>query len=98
MKKLILIMLVALFPNTSQAQTVCGPYEELTKRLETNYHETSAGFGLLGNGGLVELYVSDKGTWSFLITRPNGITCLMAAGKHWEASTPEYDKPNEVDY
>ncbi len=87
MKRMLLIftsIFMLLGTSLAFAQQVCGPHEELTKRLEMSYHEKSKGFGLVGNGGLVELFVSDNGTWSFIITRPDGLTCLMAAGKNWE--------------
>ena len=75
---------VMLGASSASAQTVCGPHEEIIKRLETGYKESRTGFGLAGNGGLVELFVSEKGTWTFLFTRPDGVTCLMAAGGDWE--------------
>ncbi|WP_259780543.1 hypothetical protein [Aestuariispira ectoiniformans] len=71
--------------SAASAQNICGPHEEIVKRLEKNYKEARAGFGLAGNGTLVELFVSqDKRTWTFMYTRPDGITCLMAAGGDWE--------------
>ena len=67
------------------AQNVCGPHEEITKRLETGYQEKRIGVGLAGNGTLVELFRSEeKGTWTFMYTRPDGVSCLMAAGADWE--------------
>ena len=41
--------------------------------------------GLSTDGGLIEIYSSEKGTWTILVTRPSGITCLVAAGDNWEA-------------
>lgn len=76
--------IVMLGASSASAQTVCGPHEEIIKRLETGYKEARTGFGIAGNGGLVELFVSEKGTWTFLFTRPDGVTCLMAAGGDWE--------------
>ena len=38
------------------------------------------------NGGLVELLTTQSGTtWTLIITLPNGMTCLLAAGEDWEA-------------
>lgn len=81
---LIAAAFMAAFSLPASAQTVCGPHEEIVKRLETGYKEARSGFGIAGNGGLVELFVSAKGTWTFLFTRPDGVTCLMAAGGEWE--------------
>lgn len=78
--------------SAASAQNICGPHEEIVKRLEAGYEETRAGYGLAGNGSLVELFVSKEGTWTFMYTRPDGITCLMAAGGDWE----KIDKPIEA--
>lgn len=72
----------------ASAQSVCGDRTEIVTRLETGYEEKAAAIGLSGNGGVVELYTSDKGSWTLLITQPGGVSCLIAAGESWE------DTPN----
>jgi hypothetical protein len=69
----------------ASAQTICGQHADVTKKLETNYKEQPVGMGLSTDGGLIEIYSSEKGTWTILVTRPGGITCLVAAGDNWEA-------------
>jgi hypothetical protein len=33
---------------------------------------------------MVEIWTSDKtGSFSILVTRPDGISCLVSAGNHW---------------
>jgi hypothetical protein len=32
---------------------------------------------------MVELFVSSAGSWTMLVTRPNGIACVAAAGQGW---------------
>ena len=41
--------------------------------------------GMSTNGGLVELYTSDTGTWTLMLTQPDGVSCLIAAGQNWES-------------
>jgi len=41
--------------------------------------------GVSTNGSLVELYTSENGTWTLMLTRPDGVSCLIAAGQNWEA-------------
>ena len=74
----------------ASAQSVCGDRSEIVTRLETGYEEKAAAIGLSGNGGVVELYKSEKGSWTLLITRPSGMSCLIAAGESWE------DTPNST--
>ena len=87
------LALLAASPATAQA--VCGPHGEVVKKLEGDFKEARAGLGLAGNGGLVELFVSEKGGWSVLVTRPNGVTCLVAAGENWEIVKPNYVETSE---
>jgi hypothetical protein len=39
---------------------------------------------MLGNGNIVELFTSEKGSWTLLLTLPTGVSCLIAAGDNWE--------------
>jgi hypothetical protein len=40
------------------------------------------------------IFASDDGrTWTALVTRPAGRSCILAAGKHWEALKVEQDEP-----
>lgn len=88
-------MLVA--SSASAQQAVCGDRNEIITRLEQGYKESNTGLGLSASGGVVELYTSEKGTWTLMLTQPNGVSCLIAAGDHWEhvdnqetASRPVY--------
>ena len=41
--------------------------------------------GLSNNGGVVEILTSPEGdTWTIIITMPNGLSFLIAAGENWE--------------
>lgn len=81
----------------SAQQAVCGDRDEIIARLQSGYQESTTGVGLSATGGLVELYTSEKGTWTLMLTQPNGVSCLIAAGDNWEnvdspktASQPVY--------
>ncbi len=65
-------------------QAVCGDRNEIVSRLESGYQESNTGIGLSATGGLIELYTSEKGTWTLMLTQPNGVSCLIAAGDNWE--------------
>lgn len=40
--------------------------------------------GLAGNGTAIEVFVSEAGTFTIVMTWPNGMSCLIAAGKDWQ--------------
>jgi hypothetical protein len=68
----------------SSAENVCGKRDDIVSRLENGYQEFNSALGMSTNGGLVELYTSDKGTWTLMLTQPDGVSCLIAAGENWE--------------
>jgi len=71
----------------AQAQTAnCAPHDIITERLITRYGERRQAMGLGGGNTVLELYASDAGTWSILITSPDGISCLVAAGRAFTLS------------
>lgn len=75
---------VAALASDAQAQTPCAPRDQVIAQLEDEYGETRRGVGLQNRGAVVEVYASDAtGTWSILVTRPDGVACLVAAGEAW---------------
>lgn len=68
---------------------VCGPRDKIITRLSARYQERQSAIGMTSGGSLVELFVSQEGTWTFVHTNPEGVTCLLAAGEDWELVLPE---------
>ncbi len=33
---------------------------------------------------MLEVFVSDSGTWTVVVTDPEGVSCVLAAGQSWE--------------
>ncbi len=77
-------MMLVLLANDATAQAVCAERAELVSRLEKGYAESPRSLGLASNGAVFEVFISAKGTWSLLVTLPNGQSCLVAAGEAWE--------------
>lgn len=64
---------------------LCGDHEKVISHLDEKFGETRTNMGMSSNGGVLEVFSSEKtGTWTVLITSPGGPTCLVAAGKNWE--------------
>ncbi len=72
------------FPPTVQAQAMCGDRTEVVSKLKKGYSETPVSIGLASNGAVIEVFASTKGSFTIIMTRPNGLSCLMAAGDSWE--------------
>ncbi len=71
-----------------QAQSVCGDRAEIIKVLGSKYKEMPAAFGIAGQRNLAELFVSKSGSWTMLMTQPQGVTCILATGQSWEQVPP----------
>jgi hypothetical protein len=63
---------------------VCGERTALMNQLKGKYAELPKSMGLAANGSVLEVLTAKTGTWTILLTTPQGVTCLIAAGEHWE--------------
>lgn len=79
------VAMVAASEQPSQGnRPICGPRPFLLAQLKSKYSESPKSMGLAANGSVLEVLTSVSGTWTILLTTPSGITCLIAAGEHWE--------------
>lgn len=89
------MMLGVVTPALAQGAS-CADRTLIVERLSDKYGETRQSAGLNQNNGMVEVFASDDtGTWTILVTMPNGMSCLMAAGKAWQGETAAVDVPDE---
>ena len=67
----------------------CGKHEKVIQFLGAKYKEQRKAMGLVSNRGVMEFYVSEKtGTWTVLLTNTQGVSCIVAAGEHYENAKP----------
>jgi len=67
----------------AETQTVCGERSTFLDHLARNHGEAPVATGLVSNGSVLEVLASEKGTWTILVTRPDGLTCVVATGEAW---------------
>jgi hypothetical protein len=70
--------------SSASAQAQCGPREQIVKSLGENFKEAPIGMGVTQPGQVVELFASSSGSWTMVVTTPNGTSCLVAAGENWD--------------
>lgn len=78
--------LAASLATSAHARTpiaACGERDKMVVHLEKKYGEVLRGAGLRSHDGVLELYVSKEGSWTLLLTRPDGRSCPIAVGEHW---------------
>lgn len=81
---------IALAYHTSAdaQRMICEDRDRLIDILGERFEETQRAFGLQNDGRVFELYASPDGSWSALITMPDGRSCLIAAGEAWTTVAP----------
>jgi hypothetical protein len=73
-------------PATAQQRPACTDRSNVLSHLSTRYSETPVAMGVANNGGVIEILSSKSGkSWTIILTMPNGMTCMIAAGENWEA-------------
>ena len=71
--------------TSAEASAKCGDRTKLIEKLADKHKEVPVGQGLSQNNkAAFEIYASEKGTWTVVITMTNGLACVMAAGHSWE--------------
>jgi hypothetical protein len=67
----------------------CADRASIIERLEKRFGEVRQAMGLNRGNSVVEVFASaETGTWTILVTTPNGVSCMIASGELWESRTP----------
>lgn len=78
--------------NTAAANEsgiACTDRDSAVTHLPTKYSEHTVALGLASNGGVLEILTDEAGaTWSIIVTTPDGLSCMVANGEHWEPIQP----------
>ena len=77
---------VVLVPEKAAAgPALCGKRGELINVLKQRYQENRVAVGLSQKSSeAFEIFASEKGTWTVLMTTKTGLTCIMASGHSWK--------------
>jgi hypothetical protein len=80
---------VAMSAGGAQAETgsQCAPRADLVKALGDKYHESVAGRGLINPNVVLEIFVSDQGSWTVIASDIKGQSCVMSVGEGWDSPT-----------
>ncbi|MGO1117368.1 hypothetical protein ACTL6U_01580 [Rhodovibrionaceae bacterium A322] len=73
--------------NSADAQQAptCNARDKVLSHLATKYSEAPVAVGVTSSGALLEVLSTGEGTtWTVILTRPDGVSCLLAAGEGWQ--------------
>jgi hypothetical protein len=80
----IAVALTATIAVSAEAAGRCGERQGLLERLSETYGEAHVAIGTAANGAILEVLASKNGSWTALISRPDGTSCVVATGQNWE--------------
>ncbi len=67
----------------------CNDRAVVLRVLADKYGEALVGAGVTNRGYLIELLTSKGGeTWTLIVSQPNDVACIIAAGEGWRNREP----------
>lgn len=74
-------------PAQSAQITNCGPRAEIVAQLGSVFQEAPSGMGMIDPTAVVEVFVSESGTFTILASGTDGTSCILASGEGWDGAT-----------
>lgn len=78
------VLSVQPMPAAAAQDTPCAERNNVIDTLDTQYKESPRAIGLVSKEAVLEIFVSETGTWTVVVTDPAGVSCVLAAGQSWE--------------
>ncbi|MDP3938206.1 MAG: hypothetical protein Q8R92_08710 [Deltaproteobacteria bacterium] len=72
---------------------VCMSRDDMTGYLASKFNETQRHVGLVMGRSIMEIWRSDKGTWTIVMTNVRGVSCIVGAGEGWENIPAKVELP-----
>lgn len=71
-------------PVAATENAPCAQRNNIVNTLDSQYKESPRAIGLVSKEAVLEVFVSETGTWTVVVTNPEGVSCVLAAGQSWE--------------
>ncbi|TPK93611.1 MULTISPECIES: hypothetical protein [unclassified Mesorhizobium] len=72
---------------SANAAAQCAARADIIKALGDKFHESEAGRGLINPNVVLEIFVSDQGSWTVLASDTKGQSCVLSVGDGWDSPT-----------
>lgn len=80
----------------AQAQPACYTHDKILDRFSAVYDEAPVARGLTQDGRMVQvLSTGDGKTWTLIVSKPGGETCVLMAGEGWRSATHKPKAPGQ---
>lgn len=77
----------ASFATPTAAAEQCAARADIVRALGDKFHESETARGLVNPSVILEVFVSEQGTWTILATDTQGQSCVIMAGEGWDGAT-----------
>ena len=78
-------LLCAGLSGASAVEVQCAKQGLMHQLLTKKYKETPIGVGTINQDRYLQLFVSASGTWTMLMTKTDGESCIVASGENWDS-------------
>ena len=68
-------------------QTFCGSRDVMVEKLAEEFKENPMALGMVDQNAVLEIFVSQQGSWTIIATDPNKTSCVISAGEGWQSKT-----------
>ncbi|UVK39980.1 hypothetical protein LHFGNBLO_001398 [Mesorhizobium sp. AR10] len=85
MATLVCLAASASLAGPAGAASQCAARTDMVKALGERFHEQVTALGLVNPNVVLEVFVSDQGTWTILATDTRGQSCVVSAGEGWQS-------------
>ncbi|RUU11500.1 MAG: hypothetical protein EOS85_30865 [Mesorhizobium sp.] len=70
----------------AMAAEQCAARADMIKALGEKFRENPTALGVVNRNVIVEVFVSDQGTWTILASDTRGQSCVISVGEGWESA------------
>lgn len=79
-------------PVAAQTEANCLTRDQVIEVLVNRYHEQATGAGLQSPYQMLEIWTSpETGTFTVLVSYPDGTSCVVASGSYWQQALSTID-------
>ena len=70
-------------PLHAQSPPTCAKRHQLLAFLDKNFEEKPTAVGVTADGQLLEVLSNPSGSWTLVVTKPGGLSCMISSGQGW---------------
>ncbi|MBO9410277.1 hypothetical protein J7406_03195 [Ruegeria sp. R8_2] len=71
------------FAKSPIAEVLCEPTSRMHDKLERQFGSQRAATGVRSPEQIMEVWTSEKGDWTMVVTYSTGTSCIVAMGQDW---------------